>query len=414
MAPKLWKGIRRVSQAGALLPQPKAKTHRAPPLSKLQRDFLARTPRPTRLLPREPDTPPPGWKSASMAPATKAPSATGTKEVRSTRKRRRTRSPSSSTTTEWLPATGSCTLQVGTVTLSTNDPTYGSAPRTNLQRAAKDRPKPDESLEHIDKRTEKRTRRPMAKPRPKTRPKPAFTVDNASPQPVEKTVEDTDAPMSESTTTRPHMPPKPKQRPRSVVHGLHAGSQTALASSTAKGRADSSDLVPDSDRNDPKTTSAVLTRPALVEGKGSSTTRRHRDPAIGSKEKPAQRRTPPPPRVPKSIWFDFDDDPQGPTSPVLPVAAPAKRKRASRRQMFQTVLRISAVNRAADDASGAGAPESFCNSRRPHMSALHDCGCTALLLYVTSGALTHGPRSVVAPASAVPKGGFCSPHKFAG
>ena len=74
--------------------------------------------------------------------------------------------------------------------------------------------------------------------------------------------------------------------------------------------------------------------------------------------------------------------------------------------MFQTGLRISAVNRAADDASGAGAPESFCNSRRPYMSALHDCGCTALLSYVTSGALTYGLRSVVALPVPSPREAF--------
>ncbi|CAE7862141.1 unnamed protein product, partial [Symbiodinium microadriaticum] len=229
----------------------------------------------------------------------------------------------------WLE--GSCTLQAGTVTLSTNDTVYRPAPRLE-------------------------TRRPVAKPRPKTKSGPTSTVDRTSPDLADVMVEASASPTLKSTQTRPTMPPKPKRRPNTDIYGQASGGRQALTSSTTEGRAHSAagpDLVYGSDRTASKSALDAGTPPAPAEKTSHSTTRQGRDTTTNRRVRPAQGRPPLPPRVPKSIWFDFDDDPTGPTSPVLPAAAPAKRKRASRRQMFQTVLRISAVNRAADDATRA-------------------------------------------------------------
>ena len=250
-----------------------------------------------------------------------------------------------------------------------------------------------------DQKTRLETRRPVAKPRPKTKSGPTSTVDRTSPDLADVMVEASASPTLKSTQTRPTMPPKPKRRPNTDIYGQASGGRQALTSSTTEGRAHSAagpDLVYGSDRTASKSALDAGTPPAPAEKTSHSTTRQGRDTTTNRRVRPAQGRPPLPPRVPKSIWFDFDDDPTGPTSPVLPAAAPAKRKRASRRQMFQTVLRISAVNRAADDATRAEALENPSSSRRPYTSALPDCCRATLLLHVNAGAPTQAPRSAAA------------------
>ncbi|CAE7349591.1 unnamed protein product [Symbiodinium microadriaticum] len=282
VATRLWKGVRRVNKAG---------------------DLLLRTPVTARQIPKEPDTPPPGWTGASAAATVAEQKHSDEKSVLPARKRRRARSPS----TERLPATGSCTLQVGTVTLQTNDEVYRPASRKNKKATTQAVNEPDVLQE-------------AAAAEEKQETQSAPTADSIFQDLVEVVVEDI--------------------------------------------------AVPDSSRTSMAESSGAEKPPAPTETTGPSTGRTGRDTAARQKTKPATGRPLKPPRVPKSIWFDFDDDHQGPTSPVLPAAAPAKRKRASRRQMFQTVLRISAVNRAADDAMQIDVPENPGSSRRPYHSAL--------------------------------------------
>ena len=232
---------------------------------------------------------------------------------------------------------------------------------------------------------------------------PASTVDGASPELVEVMVEADDTPTLRSKQTRPTMPPKPKKRPDTDIYKQASGDQQVLVASITEVRADGSDLVSDSGRTTPQTSSEAATSSAPAEKTRHFTTRQGKAIATSRKVIPVKGRPPLPPRIPKSIWFDFDDDPKGPTSPVLPAAAPAKRKRASRRQMFQTVLRISAVNRAADDATRAEAPENPSSSHRLHKSALRDRCRAALLLHVTTDAPIQVPRSVAALPVPLPR-----------
>ncbi|CAE7948731.1 unnamed protein product [Symbiodinium sp. KB8] len=264
-------------------------------------------------------------------------------------------------------------------------PSDGPAPEAAASATKRDRVEPDRIA------------------RPKMKSEPASTVDGASPELVEVMVEADDTPTLRSKQTRPTMPPKPKKRPDTDIYKQASGDQQVLVASITEVRADGSDLVSDSGRTTPQTSSEAATSSAPAEKTRHFTTRQGKAIATSRKVIPVKGRPPLPPRIPKSIWFDFDDDPKGPTSPVLPAAAPAKRKRASRRQMFQTVLRISAVNRAADDATRAEAPENPSSSHRLHKSALRDRCRAALLLHVTTDAPIQVPRSVAALPVPLPR-----------
>ena len=96
------------------------------------------------------------------------------------------------------------------------------------------------------------------------------------------------------------------------------------------------------------------------------------------------------PRRPKSIWFDT-------TEPSEVAAALRSRKRASRRQMFQTVLLISAANRAAENRSDAEAASTSHRSRRVYKRecavSLPLWNCTAPFLHAWPDDIFHWPRS---------------------
>ena len=164
-----------------------------------------------RQIPKEPDTPPPGWTGASAAATVAEQKHSDEKSVLPARKRRRARSPS----TERLPATGSCTLQVGTVTLQTNDEVYRPASRKNKKATTQAVNEPDVLQE-------------AAAAEEKQETQSAPTADSIFQDLVEVVVEDIAVPdSSRLTSSRPTMPPKPKQRPRATTSRPKSGDQGA-------------------------------------------------------------------------------------------------------------------------------------------------------------------------------------------
>ena len=308
---RLWQGVRRISKEGALLPQPKASARGDPPLS---RELLSRLPPETRSTTKEPDEL--GWvwyRWYSCRPKCRA----RPREVPDTaRKRRRARSPS----TEWLPATGSCTLQVGTVTLQTNDETYH--PRSRKHKRQENRQVPGTSRRRWWKWKLRTTRGLCGPP---------------------------DSPLLHRSQ-------------RNVLHPLERSGHLArpnLSNLRRVRRAWTSPLPRSSGRVQAASTRQRMTRPTG-------------------------------PKRPKSIWFDT-------TEPSEVAAAMQPRKRASRRQMFQTVLLISAANRAAEAQQDA---EDTPKSHRPRQMYKRDCAdrlprrnLNAVLLHTWQPVIVPRPRS---------------------
>ena len=298
-AMRLWRGVRRVSSEGVLLPQPKAGQWKPTPLPKIQRDFLSRVPRIRSKHPVEPDTPPPGWSETTEHISMEAQSTPDTVRTQNA------------------------------VRCSVNRPGGHSAHGAMT----------DDDMEEIRVEAESiRPQPPWAKPKPKKRPDPL---------PSRLASERDSAPVSSEKATWP------------------------LDTSWPPAPADPAQPLPRSANLD-KPFAAIL---QLKSDKGHQT----EDAAEPSQPSPATpktslaRETKPPeplgPRRSKSIWFDT-------TAPSEMAAALRPKRKASRRQMFQTVLLISAANRAADAQQNAADTVPGRRSRQEYKRA-----CTDSLLW---------------------------------
>ena len=255
-APRIWQGVRRISKAGALLPQPKAKAREDPPLTKLQKELLARMP----LLPK------------------------------------------------------------------------GLRPRAESRGHQQDSHEPEQMVEVLvepDAMPSGPGQPPFAKPKPKKRPAPKDVPTESAGESEPKMW-----PLDPSWPPAPAPPGQPPPRTESLDKPF------AAIIRSGKYRAKK--------MQESRATSSTPHEPRVRQtGTSTSST------AMGPKRH-------------RSIWFD--------STPVSAMATAMKRKKASCRQMYQTVLRISAANRAADAADSqrvykrASAVSLMCWSPPPPLS----------------------------------------------
>ena len=228
-APRLWQGVRRISKEGVLLPQPKTKAREDPPLTKLQKELLARMP----LMPK-----------------------------------------------------------------GTPKPTAARRDLADLEELEEVivEPAPEPS----------RTRKlQTAQPKPKKRPAPRDETAESARESEPKAW-----PLDPSWPPAPAPPGQPPPRTESLDKPFAAIIQSGKYRAQEQQASRATSSAPYASPVEQASTKATST---------ASGPKRHR-----------------------SIWFD--------STPASAMATAMKRKKASRRQMYQTVLMISAANRAADAA----------------------------------------------------------------
>ena len=266
-------------------------------------------------IPIEPDTPPPGWQEDAEHAST-GTQYTPEMTSRPARRRKRSRSPS----LEWLPSTGSHRNQ------QTNDAVRRPDTERSGQTAQDD--KADDELKKV--RVEEallKPQLPLAKPKPKKRPTPLSSQPASEQNREAATPEKTSWPLDPSWPPAPADPAKPAPRSASLDKPFAEILQL---------RSDKSHTTTDAAES--------LQPPAAPRSSAARETKQSR---------------PPGPRRSKSIWFDT-------TEPSEMAAALRPKKRASRRQMFRTVLLISAANRAAEAQQDAADTSQCRRSRQPY------------------------------------------------
>ena len=232
-APRLWQGVRRISKEGALLPQPKAKAREDPPLTKLQKELLARMP----LLPK------------------------GTPKQTAARREHR-----------------KDLVELEELEEVIVEPAPEPSGTYKLQ-----------------------TAQPKPKKRPAPRDEPAESARESEPKAW---------PLDPSWPPPPASPGQPPPRTESLDKPFAA----IIQSGKYRAQQMQASRAASSSHHAPQVQQASTTAASTAIGP-----KRHR-----------------------SIWFD--------STPASAMATAMKRKKASRRQMYQTVLMISAANRAADAA----------------------------------------------------------------